>query len=170
MSTLLRVGTKVRTTDRGARVHGRAPDKPEAVGTVRDHHRPYGRQSKDRTPPYYVTFENGEAAWYDASEVEPLRGGRSAAAPKPSSHHATTKTASGDRRVWAFLDGEPFSAMVKRGQEPAAAVTRSLKKRLGADVTLWPTGEVPGGFGYRAQWFDAKTDRFREARVEIWRL
>ena len=81
MKGLLRIGTKVRTFDRGARVHGRPPDKPEAIGTIQDHHRPFGRQSKDRTPPYYVTFETGEAAWYDASEVERLRGPR-------SSHHA----------------------------------------------------------------------------------
>jgi hypothetical protein len=70
MTSLLRIGTKVRTTDRGALVHGRSPDRPEAIGTIQDHHRPYGRQSKDRTPPYYVTFDTGEGAWYDASEVE----------------------------------------------------------------------------------------------------
>lgn len=82
MKGLLRIGTKVRTFDRGARVHGRPPDKPEAIGTIQDHHRPFGRQSKDRTPPYYVTFETGESAWYDAPEVERLRGLRSC-------HHAT---------------------------------------------------------------------------------
>jgi hypothetical protein len=78
--------------------------------------------------------------------------------------------AEGDRRVWAFLDGEPFSALVKKGQASVAAVTRSLKKRLGADVTLWPQERTPSGEAYRAQWFDPKSDRFREARVEIWRL
>ncbi len=84
---LLRIGTKVRTIDRGARVHGRSPDKPEAIGTIQDHHRPFGRQSKDRTPPYYVIFDTGESAWYDASEVERARGLRSV-------HHATTKIGS----------------------------------------------------------------------------
>jgi hypothetical protein len=78
--------------------------------------------------------------------------------------------AQGDRRVWAFLDGEPFAAMVKKGQTSLAAVTRSLKKKLGADVTLWPQESTPSGETYRAQWFDSKTDRFREARVEIWLL
>jgi hypothetical protein len=78
--------------------------------------------------------------------------------------------AEGDRRVWAFIDGEPFSAMAKKGQLPVAAVTRSLKKRLGADVTLWPQEATPSGAAYRAQWFDSKSDQFREARVEIWRL
>jgi hypothetical protein len=78
--------------------------------------------------------------------------------------------AEGDRRVWAFIDGEPFSAMVKRGQAPAAAVARSLKKRLGADVTLWPVAVSSSGTSHRAQWFDPKSERFREARVEIWRL
>lgn len=78
--------------------------------------------------------------------------------------------AEGDRRVWAFLDGEPFSAMVRKGQAPVAAVTRSLKKRLGADVTLWPQERTPSGEAYQVQWFDSKSDRFREARVEIWRL
>ena len=84
MTALLRIGTKVRTIDRGARVHGRAPDKPEAIGVIRDHFRPFGRQSKDRAPPYYVTFESGESAWYDASEVEPMRGSRSSHATKKS--------------------------------------------------------------------------------------
>lgn len=87
-------------------------------------------------------------------------------------HHSTKKpaSASGDRRVWAFLDGEPFSATVKKGQDSSAAVARSLKRRLGADVTLWPQEATPSGAAYRAQWFDPKSDRFREARVEIWRL
>lgn len=76
MTALLRTGTKVHTIDRGARVHNRQPDKPEAVGTIRDHHRPFGRHSKERTPPYYVVFENGDAAWYDALEVEPFRSPR----------------------------------------------------------------------------------------------
>ena len=70
---LLRIGTKVRTIDRGARAHGRQPDKPEAVGTIQDYHRPFGRSSKGRAPPYYVVFENGDSAWYDALEVEPFR-------------------------------------------------------------------------------------------------
>jgi hypothetical protein len=78
--------------------------------------------------------------------------------------------AEGDRRVWAFIDGEPFSAMVKKGQVPVAAVIRSLKKRLGADVTLWPQTATPSGMSYRAQWFDPKLESFREALVEIWRL
>jgi hypothetical protein len=84
MTVLLRIGTKVRTIDRWAQVHGLSPDKPEGIGTIRDHHRPYGRQSKDRTPPYYVTFDTGEAAWYDASEVERAQGSRSI-------HHATAQ-------------------------------------------------------------------------------
>lgn len=78
--------------------------------------------------------------------------------------------AKGGRRVWAFIDGEPFSAMVKKGQAPVAAVTRSLKKRLGADVTLWPQASHSSGTTYRAQWFDPKSEVFREAVVEIWRL
>jgi hypothetical protein len=68
--TLFRVGIKVRTIDEGARVHGRPPDKPESIGTIQDHHRPFGRQSPDRSPPYYVVFDSGDSAWYDASEVE----------------------------------------------------------------------------------------------------
>jgi hypothetical protein len=78
--------------------------------------------------------------------------------------------AEGDRRVWAFLDGEPFSAIVKKGQAAAPAVAHSLKRRLGADVTLWPQEATASGTMYRAQWFDPKRDVFREARVEIWRL
>jgi hypothetical protein len=43
--------------------------------------------SKDRTPPYYVTFENGD----DASEVERVRGSTKKSAPQlgepmPKSH------------------------------------------------------------------------------------
>lgn len=72
--------------------------------------------------------------------------------------------------MWAFLDGEPFSTMVKKGQASVAAVTSSLKKKLGADVTLWPQESTPSGQAYRAQWFDPKSERFREARVEIWLL
>lgn len=78
--------------------------------------------------------------------------------------------AGGNRRVWAFLDGDPFSATVKVGQAPVVAVLHSLKRRLGADVTLWPQEATPSGTAYRAQWFDAKSERFREARVEIWKL
>lgn len=85
--------------------------------------------------------------------------------------HATKReNASGDRRVWAFLNGEPFSAMVKKGQVPSAAVALSLKKKLGAPVTLWPQEDTPSGSAYRAQWFDPKSEKFREARIEIWRL
>ena len=78
--------------------------------------------------------------------------------------------AKGDRRAWAFLDGEPFSATVQQGQTPAAAVARSLKRRLGADVVLWPQETTPSGMAYRAEWFDPESERFREGRVEIWRL
>ena len=107
MTALLRVGTKVRTTDRGARVHGRAPDKTEAIGVIRDHFRPFGRQSKDRTPPYYVTFETGEDAWYDASEVEPTRGARSSI----KQHHAKKKSpAQLDREIAEVLSGRASSA------------------------------------------------------------
>lgn len=70
---LLKLGAKVRTIDMGARSWGRTPDKREDVGVIRDHFRPYGRQSKDRTPPYYVVFEDGETGWYRADEVEPFR-------------------------------------------------------------------------------------------------
>ena len=85
---VLRLGTKVRTIDRGALVHGRFPERPEAIGIIRDHMRPYGLGAKDRSPPYYVTFETGKSAWYDATEVEPVRAARPAS---KSSQHATKK-------------------------------------------------------------------------------
>ena len=85
---MLRLGTKVRTVDRAARVHGRAPERLEAIGIIRDHMRPYGLGAKDRSPPYYVTFATGESAWYDATEVEPVRASRPAS---KSSQHATKK-------------------------------------------------------------------------------
>ena len=58
---------------------------------------------------------------------------------------------------------------MKKGQAPVVAVTRSLKRRLGSNVMLWPQESTPSGEAYRAQWFDSKSERFREARVEIWR-
>lgn len=76
----------------------------------------------------------------------------------------------GDRRVQAFLDNEPFSAIVHKDQVPATAVAHRLKRILGADVQLWPGEPTSEGRAYRAEWFDPNTDRFREARVEIWRL
>jgi hypothetical protein len=82
--------------------------------------------------------------------------------------HATKKEPTGDRRVWAFLNGEPFSAMVKKGQASDRAVAQSLKRKLGADVTLWPVERTPSGEMYRAQWYDPKAETFREAKVEIW--
>jgi len=76
--------------------------------------------------------------------------------------------AAGDRRVWAFFNDDPFWTIVHKGQTPDRAVARSLKTKLGADVTLWP--QDSNGSTFRAQWFDPKTETFREARVEIWRL
>ena len=72
-------------------------------------------------------------------------------------------------RVDAFLDGEPFAVMVKDGQSPDRATARSLKRRLGADVQLWPSESTPSGMLYRAQWFDIGSNTYKEARVEIWR-
>ncbi len=114
MTALLRIGTKVRTIDRGARVHGRPPDKPEAIGTIQDHHRPYGRQSKDRTPPYYVTFETGESAWYDALEVERLRSAR-------SGHHS----------------GERSQAIIKE-KTPVVQLEREILEREIIEVLARP--------------------------------
>lgn len=68
-----RVGTRVETVDRGARVHNRRPDKREGVGVVRDHYRPHGKYSRDKSPPYYVVFDDGESAWYDEDEVERVK-------------------------------------------------------------------------------------------------
>ena len=140
MSALLRVGTKVRTTDRGARVHGRAPDKPEAIGTVSDHYRPYGRQSKDRAPPYYVTFDNGEAAWYDASEVEPMRGARSLIKP----HHATKKKSPAqlDREIAEALAG---SRSTKRQLPPIPKVTSDSRERALIEEAAEAVYNRPGG-------------------------
>lgn len=135
MATLLRIGTKVRTFDRGARVHGRAPDKPEAIGTIQDHYRPYGRQSKDRTPPYYVTFETGEAAWYDASEVERLQGSRSSH-PAGEEPHATRKTSPAqlEREIVEAL-ARP-AALANEPSETGSAFYDFLIERF-------PSGDVP---------------------------
>ena len=61
--------------------------------------------------------------------------------------------------------------IVKKGQVPRAAVAQSLRRRLGADVTLWPQGRLqhgPTGDAFTAKWYDAKTETYREARVEVW--
>lgn len=52
------------------------------------------------------------------------------------------------------------------GGSPAAAVTKAIAKTLGKDngLLLWPTEE--GGI-FRAAWYDAATDTFREERVVI---
>jgi hypothetical protein len=123
MASLLRIGTKVRTIDGGARVHGRPPDKPEATGTIQDHHRPYGRQSKDRTPPYYVTFETGEAAWYDASEVERLRGSRSG--------HPATPPAQLEREIAEVLE-RPAGSAASNPFEEAKAEHDLIEKEVEA--------------------------------------
>jgi hypothetical protein len=165
MTALLRVGTKVRTTDRGARVHGRAPDKPEAIGTVRDHYRPYGRQSKDRAPPYYVTFESGEAAWYDASEVEPMRGARSSTSTAKT-HHATKKppaqlqreidevlarsrtSLAGTAPSSAFEEAKAEEALVEREMSEAQAALNVFPRG--------PTGLTPDAVKATPEWRAAK--------------
>lgn len=76
----------------------------------------------------------------------------------------------GSKLVTAFKDGVYFPAMVLAGQAPRAAVARRLKRMLGADVTLWPTGSTPYGEKFRAQWFDKKSATFKESVIEIWRL
>jgi hypothetical protein len=76
--------------------------------------------------------------------------------------------ATGNFRVDAFLDGEPFAVIVKKGQAPRAAVTHSLGRRLAAAVTLWPAERTPAGEMFTAKWYDPKTETFREASVEIW--
>lgn len=62
--------------------------------------------------------------------------------------------------------GDSYRALVKTGQRPSAAVAQALNRRLGADVQLWPTGS---GYTdeYRAQWYDARSEVYREGSVEI---
>jgi len=79
--------------------------------------------------------------------------------------------ATGSYRIDAFLSGEHFTVMVKKGQMPANAVAYALARRFGCDrsgINLWPKGQTPAGQEYRASWFDPKSERFREATVEIW--
>jgi hypothetical protein len=77
-------------------------------------------------------------------------------------------SSTGNFRVDAFLDGDYFAVTCKKGQSPRAAVAYSLKRRLNADVQLWPAERTPTGEMFRAQWYDRKSETFREARVEIW--
>lgn len=121
ITALLRIGTKVRTIDRGARIHGRSPDKPEAIGIIRDHFRPFGRQSKDRTPPYYVTFEDGEATWYDADEVEPLRGSRSSTRQP----HAKKSAEQLNREITEALAGSESSTLFDEDEAEAERIAQA---------------------------------------------
>jgi hypothetical protein len=79
-------------------------------------------------------------------------------------------TATGNFRVDAFLDGDHFAVTCKKGQAPRAAVAQSLKRRLGVDVQLWPVEATPAGEMFRAQWYDASAETYREGRVEIWNV
>ena len=74
----------------------------------------------------------------------------------------------GNMRADAFLDGDHFSVMVKKGQAPVRAVAHALARRLKApDIQLWPLEPTPAGEAFRAAWFDKATETFREGRVEI---
>ena len=64
---MLRRGSKVKTRDGNAVTHGRAPEKPEAIGVVADYYR---TPDNKLTPPYLVTFTDGRSGWYDETEVE----------------------------------------------------------------------------------------------------
>ena len=82
----------------------------------------------------------------------------------------------GDRVIWYWFDrngawpahrsGEAFRTVVRRGQSEAAALARAIDKRVGARVTLWPNAG-PTGRGYRAEWYEPKTERYHEGSVEI---
>lgn len=60
-------------------------------------------------------------------------------------------------------DGDPVRFELREGQVPVDVVCAWLKRWRGADVTLWPVDATT----YRAQWFDAKQDVFRETIVVI---
>jgi hypothetical protein len=172
MTALLRIGTKVRTIDRGARVHGRSPDKPEAIGTIQDHHRPYGRQSKDRAPPYYVTFETGEAAWYDASEVERLRGARSSPHSGEQSQ-ATRKTPAAqlEREIIEVL-ARPVGSGSSTPFEDARAEHDLIQREVDAAsevLQAFPKGPMGGvGDDVRATpEFRAANTRFQKAFARL---
>ena len=78
---------------------------------------------------------------------------------------------SGNMRADAFLDGDHFSVMVKKGQAPVRAVAHALARRLKApDIQLWPAEPTPAGQAFRATWFDKDAEVFREGRVEIWNI
>lgn len=65
--------------------------------------------------------------------------------------------------------GESYKALVNTGQRPSIAVAQSLSRRLGADVQLWPTRDFISynSDPYRAQWYDARSEVYREGSVEI---
>jgi hypothetical protein len=90
VKALLRVGTLVKTCDHYAQVHGRPPEKPEAIGKVVDYFRPYGHTSKDKKPPYLVQFLDRDLqnAWYDEGEVERVTRSKSAPSLPPGTSRA----------------------------------------------------------------------------------
>jgi hypothetical protein len=85
--------------------------------------------------------------------------------------HRYGRSATGNYRVDAFLDGDHFSVIVKKGQVPSRAVAHSLSRRMGSPVTLWPEGRLQHGAtgeSFRAQWYCPKTETNQEAHVDIW--
>lgn len=70
-------------------------------------------------------------------------------------------------RVAYMFRGQLWYANKKAVESPLAAVTRSLKRRLGVDVTLWYSGRESENEIWRVQWVDPKAETFEEADVRI---
>lgn len=65
--------------------------------------------------------------------------------------------------IYASLDGDPFHINQIEGEAPVDTICRYLTQWLKANVTLWPVDATT----YRAQWYDAKREMYKECPVEI---
>jgi hypothetical protein len=108
-----------------------------------------------------VTFESGEAAWYDASEVEPMSSSRSST----RQHHATKKSpAQLDREIAEALSREK----APRGTDidTTTAIDRKFRSRQRDGLTL--AEKARQARGAAARWIKrsrayAREGQFREA-------
>ena len=70
-------------------------------------------------------------------------------------------------RVTFTLDSRLSYTNKTPAQSPLDAVTRSIARRLKADVTLWYSDRRGTLEVYTCKWFDASTDCFCECEVTL---
>jgi hypothetical protein len=71
------------------------------------------------------------------------------------------------RKIKFTWQGETLLANHDGKETTFMAVARSLKRRLGADVEMRPTGAEAFVYEFRVSWFDAKERRYKEGRTVV---